>query len=248
MLSKSKTTELRKLLQKKYREETGLFIVEGGKSVDELLRSSLTVKGIWATDTWLSAHPQLSVAAEAVTEVELARISALTTPQQVLAVACAPRYAVADFDTSAGAILLDGIRDPGNLGTIIRTADWFGFRQVVCSTDCVEFTNPKVIQATMGSFARVAVFSADLPAFLRGSTARVFGTFLQGRPIEEVTFRRDDLLVIGNEGRGITEPVARCVTDQVHIPSYGGTGDHAESLNASVAAAVAMYAMRRQML
>ena len=247
-ISKNKIAEIKKLAQKKFREESDCFIVEGTKSVGDLLRSKLKVVEVFATESWLAEHADLTknVNVVPVSETELERITALTTPQQVLAVAQRPHYSLADIDFADALLVLDGIRDPGNLGTIVRTADWFGFKQIVCSPDSVELTNPKVIQATMGSFSRMKVLYLNLPDFLKNAKikGKIYGTFMQGRSIETVDFQQNDVLIIGNEGKGISAEVEKLVTDKIHIPSFAHSADHAESLNASIAAAVVMYRFR----
>ena len=237
--------EVRRLAQKKFREETGLFIVEGTKSVLDLLHSELAVETVYALPLWLEEHADdlRGVTCESVSESELERISCLTTPQQVLAVAVRPEPSLDDLNFGRTLLMLDGIRDPGNLGTMVRTADWFGIRQVVCSPDCVELTNPKVVQATMGSFARVKVVYTDLPELLASGrvTGNVYGTFMEGEPLKEAAFRAGDVLVIGSEGKGISPDVAARVTRRVSIPAGVHSGERAESLNASIAAAIVMY-------
>ena len=247
MISKNKISELKKLSQKKFRAESGLFIVEGTKSVCDLLASSLPVEELFATEAWTEAHrAELShVPFTVVTPAELERITALSTPQAVLAVVRTPHFTPADLDFADALLVLDGIRDPGNLGTILRTADWFGFRQVLCSEDCVEWTNPKTVQATMGSFTRVKVVYAHLPECLSQVQGRIFGTFMQGEAIQSVDFQKNDVLVIGNEGKGISPEVEQCVQHRISVPLVERGTVHAESLNASIAAAIVMYEFRR---
>ena len=247
MISKNKISELKKLSQKKFREERGLFVVEGTKSVCDLLASSLPVEDLFATEAWTEAHrAELShVPFTVVTPAELERITVLSTPQAVLAVVRTPHFTTADLDFEDALLVLDGIRDPGNLGTILRTADWFGFRQVLCSEDCVEWTNPKTMQATMGSFTRVKVVYAHLPECLSQVQGRIFGTFMQGEDIQSVDFQKNDILVIGNEGKGISPEVEQCVQHRISVPLVERGAAHAESLNASIAAAIVMYEFRR---
>lgn len=247
MISKNKISELKKLSQKKFREEWGLFVVEGTKSVCDLLASSLPVEDLFATEAWTEAHrAELShVPFTVVTPAELERITALSTPQAVLAVVRTPHFTTADLDFGDALLVLDGIRDPGNLGTILRTADWFGFRQVLCSEDCVEWTNPKTVQATMGSFTRVKVVYAHLPECLSQVQGRIFGTFMQGEAIQNVDFQKNDILVIGNEGKGISPEVEQCVQHRISVPLVKRGTAHAESLNASIAASIVMYEFRR---
>ena len=249
MISKNKISELKKLSQKKFREERGLFVVEGTKSACDLLASSLPVEELFATEAWTEAHrAELShVPFTVVTPAELERITALSTPQSVLAVVRTPHFTTADLDFEDALLVLDGIRDPGNLGTILRTADWFGFRQVLCSEDCVEWTNPKTVQATMGSFTRVKVVYAHLPECLSQPQVqgRIFGTFMQGEAIQNVDFQKNDILVIGNEGKGISPEVEQCVQHRISVPLVERGTAHAESLNASIAASIVMYEFRR---
>ena len=247
MISKNKISELKKLSQKKFREERGLFVVEGTKSVCDLLASSLPVEELFATEAWTEAYRAelLHVPFTVVTPAELERITALSNPQAVLAVVHTPRFTPADLDFGDALLVLDGIRDPGNLGTILRTADWFGFRQVLCSEDCVEWTNPKAVQATMGSFTRVKVVYAHLPECLSQVQGRIFGTFMQGEAIQNVDFQKNDVLVIGNEGKGISPEVEQCVQHRISVPLVECGTSHAESLNASIAAAIVMYEFRR---
>ena len=244
MISKNKISELKKLSQKKFRAESGLFIVEGTKSVEDLLASSLPVEELFATTSWLQAHHgQLAgITAVEVTDTELERITALSNPQAVLAVVRTPHFTPADLDFEDALLVLDGIRDPGNLGTILRTADWFGFRQVLCSEDCVEWTNPKTVQATMGSFTRVKVVYAHLPECLSQVQGRIFGTFMQGEPIQNIDFQKNDILVIGNEGKGMRRLTRENCDLLIKIPMVGKIN----SLNASVAAAVLMYEIFRR--
>ena len=248
MLSKAKISSIRKLAQKKFRDEAGVCIVEGTKSVLDLLRSSLEVRELYATPAWKATYGGAAgcVRCEEVTAEELERISCLTTPQDVLAIAELPRPDIRQLSFHEPILVLDGIRDPGNMGTIIRTADWFGIRQVVCSPDSVELANPKTIQATMGSFTRMKVFYTDLPNFLSDKRieGEIYGTFMEGTDIRQTVCAANSVIVIGNEGKGISPEVAQCITKKIHIPSGAPAGDHAESLNASIAAAIVMYWMR----
>ena len=244
MLSKNRISQIRKLHARKFRDESGMFLVEGYKSVEMLCSSDFIIEEIFATknalrdnDSWLEAHHPTVISEE-----EMSRISTMQTPPELLAVAC-QRQTLPDIPSDRPIIVLDHISDPGNLGTIVRTADWFGIRHIVCSPNCVEFYNPKVIQATMGSFAHVYVHRTDLTSFLERESVhrRVLGTFLNGEDIGLFEFRSNDLVVIGNESNGISEEVSRTVTHRITIPSHAQSRDTAESLNAAVAAAVVMY-------
>lgn len=246
MLTKNRISDIKKLSQKKFREERGVFIVEGTKSVLDLLNSQLVVKEIFTIDSWFKEHAMAipgNVVVEIVKESELARITCLKTAQDVLAIAQCPVFDIANIDVRQPVLLLDGIRDPGNLGTIIRTADWFGFRQIVCSPDCVEFTNPKVVQATMGSFSRMQIYYTDLSVFLEknGKNRTVYGTFMEGTDIAKVDFCATDYLVIGSEGSGISDKILPFIDEKIHIPSFAHSLQKAESLNVSIATAVVLY-------
>lgn len=247
MISKSKISEIRKLHQKKFRQERQLFLVEGEKSVHDLLESTLRVAEIFATEAWFSAH-EADVAARGLTcnvlsISELERISCFTTASPVIALVHAPSWALSDLDARAPILVLDDIRDPGNLGTIIRTADWFGVSQIVCSENTVELTNPKTIQATMGSFGRVKVCYTALLPFLQSQRGqrKIYGTFLQGTDIQQVSFSNNDIIVIGSESNGISDALQSVIDARIHIPSPRRSGDKAESLNAAIATAIVLY-------
>lgn len=247
MISKNRISQIRKLHAKKFRDESGLFLVEGYKSVEMLCASDFVVVEIFATGNaltdnaeWLEQHrPSL------ITVEEMARISTMQTPPELLAIA-RQRQTLPDIPADQPVLVLDHISDPGNLGTIVRTADWFGIRHIVCSPDCVEFYNPKVIQATMGSFTHVYIHRTDLPSFLKreSSRRRILGTFLNGESIGQFNFQSSDIVVVGNESNGISPEVAATVTNRITIPSVAQGRDTAESLNAAVAAAVVMFQWR----
>lgn len=246
MISKNRISQIRKLHTKKFRDESGLFLVEGYKSVEMLCASDFEVEEIFATENaltdnaaWLSSHSPTLVTAE-----EMSRISTMQTPPELLAIAL-QRQSLPDIPAEQPVLALDHISDPGNLGTIIRTADWFDIQHIVCSPDCVEFYNPKVVQATMGSFTHIHVHYRSLPEFLEQESTRrrILGTFLGGEDIRRFEFNRNDILVIGNESNGISAEVASTVTHRITIPTAAQGRDTAESLNAAVAAAVVMFRM-----
>ena len=247
MLSKNRISQIRKLHAKKFRDEDGLFLVEGYKCVEMLCASDFVVEEIFATEnairenaSWLKNREITTVTAE-----EMSRISTMQTPPELLAIAqqCTN---LPEIPNNLPVLALDHISDPGNLGTIIRTADWFGIQHIVCSPDCVELYNPKAIQATMGSFAHVYVHKRPLAAFLRDESAhrRILGTFLNGTDIRTLDFQSSDIVVIGNESNGISDEVAQTVTQRITIPSAVQGRVTAESLNAAIAAAVVMFAWR----
>ena len=241
MVSKNTISRIRKLHTKKFRDESGLFLVEGYKSVEMLSRSDFLVEEIFATENAVADNAAwlANLSPTLVTADEMSRISTMQTPPELLAIA-RQRSEVQGVPDSEPLLVLDHISDPGNFGTIVRTADWFGIRHIVCSPDCVEFYNPKVIQATMGSFAHIRVHRCELVPFLqKAGDRRILGTFLNGVSLNEFQFQKRDIVVIGNESNGISAEVAQTVTHRITIPAAESCA--AESLNAAVAAAVVMY-------
>ena len=247
MISKNRISQIRKLHAKKFRDESGLFLVEGYKSVEMLCSSDFEVEEIFATENALSDNALWlkGLSPNLITTEEMSRISTMQTAPELLAIA-RQRQSLPEIPADLPVLALDHISDPGNLGTIIRTADWFGIRHIVCSPDCVEFYNPKTIQATMGSFTHVCVHKRPLATFLEqeSSHRRILGTFLNGESIGQFDFQSSDIVVIGNESNGISPEVAATVTHRITIPSASQGLDTAESLNAAVAAAVVMYRWR----
>lgn len=246
MLSKNRISQIRKLHARKFRDESGLFLVEGYKCVEMLCASDYDVEEIFATEEAIADNGWLSVKEVTVATVaDMARISTMQTPPELLAIA-KQRPDTQDIPEDKPILVLDHISDPGNLGTIVRTADWFDIRHIVCSPDCVEFYNPKVIQATMGSFTHVLLQKRPLVPFLTEVSRhrRVLGTFLSGQRINEFTFQENDVVVIGNESNGISAEVAQAITHRITIPSAAQGRETAESLNAGIAAGVVMYRWR----
>ena len=237
-ISKNELRQVRALAQKKFRDETGLFVVEGEKMVAEALESGFEVVSVYRRDD--------------IGEEAMARLSSLSSPSPALAVVRQP--APVPFKASKGLFLaLDGIRDPGNLGTILRIADWFGIDGVIASPDTVELYNPKVVQATMGAIFRVPFHRQDIPAFCRSvlaSGGHVYGTFLDGKNL----YQRDldcgteapSVIVIGNESNGISPATAACVSDRLFIPPYPSDDPGSESLNAAIATAITVAEFRRR--
>lgn len=258
MLSKNQIKHITSLQQKKFRELNNEFLVEGEKSVAEALVSNYAVKAIFATGDWLIQNDKLIKSfiesIQEITPEELSRISQLTTPNKVLAIATIPEIKKCDesiFDDIV--LVLDNIRDPGNLGTIIRTADWFGIHTIVCSEGCVEAFNPKVVQATMGSVFRTNLFYLNLKEFLQSAPAdiMIYGCLLDGDNIHTTHLQSPAIIVIGNESKGISEELLPLINVRLQIPSYPSTSSienagRAESLNASLANAIVCYEFRRQ--
>lgn len=237
MLVKSQIKYIQSLGQKKYRDEAGLFIAEGNKLVNECLAEIPShVLQVYATEKWITSNPAKKPdGLIMVTESEMERISQLTTPGPVLAVVKKMVMPVS-LEWNENIILaLDTIQDPGNLGTIIRIADWFGVGQIVCSHDCADLYNPKVVQATMGSLTRVKVIYTDIAALLAAEDGIiVYGAVLDGQDITTIPKPVKGIIVIGNEARGISENVLQLVNRKITISRKG----RAESLNAAVATGI----------
>jgi RNA methyltransferase, TrmH family len=242
-LTKAEIARLRSLQDKKHREALGLFVVEGEKVVGELLAAKFPFVELYATEAWPgSGRASSPNEPRLISAVEMARLSHYPTPSSVLAVGRIDRAPLAPGALNRGLTLaLDGIQDPGNVGTLLRIADWFAFDRVVLSPDCADLFSQKVINASMGSFARVASHTAPLAEALAGCTALVLGCDLAGDNVHTLSPLRNAVVVIGSEGRGLSPAVAACVTRRVTIPKFGG----AESLNAAVAAAIVCDNLRR---
>ena len=237
---KADLTRLRSLQDKKHREATGCFVVEGEKVIGELLAAGFPFAELYATAEW-SGRPG-TPAVQTVTPEEMARISHFPTPAPVLAVGRITRTPLPAGALGQGLTLaLDGIQDPGNVGTLLRLADWFGLARVLLSPDCADLFSQKVINASMGSFARVTVHTGPLPEALAGCPVPMLGCDLQGTDVHTLPGLPAAVIVVGSEGRGLSPAVKSLVTQLVTIPRYGG----AESLNAAVAASIVCDNLRR---
>jgi len=248
MITKAQVKLVRSLQQKKFRDQTGYFVAEGDKCIEELKKSFELV---------------LYCSASNATPTEIEQMSSLRTPQGSIAVfrqrldSPIPRFT--DSPTPQLTLALDGIQDPGNLGTIIRTADWFGVRDIVCSLDTADCYSPKVVQATMGALARVRVHYLDLPQWLSDCRSQdagcreIYGTLLDGQDMYEVLQKNlqptachlSPVIVMGNEGNGISEAVRPLITCPVRIPSYPKDAETSESLNVAIATAIILAEFRR---
>jgi TrmH family RNA methyltransferase len=243
MLTKAGIQRLRSLRDKKHREALGLFVVEGEKVVAELLAAKFPFEEIYATAKWPGlAHVGVGPTFFAISEADMARASHFPTPSSVLAVGKIARPPLPKGALDRGLTLaLDGVQDAGNVGTLLRIADWFGLDRVVLSPDCADIFHQKVINASMGSFARVPLYPADLAAVLATTRAPVLGCALAGDDVHGLKPRRDAVIVIGSEGQGLSPAVQARVTQFITIPRFGS----AESLNAGVAAAIVCDNLRR---
>lgn len=248
-ISKNQIKYIRQLEQKKYRRREGLFVAEGTKVVGDLL-AYYQPHTIFATAEWLARNKRDWKMIQEVTDEELQRLSFLQHPQQVLALFPIPRQSDNPSlrrDRKALTLALDGIQDPGNLGTIIRLADWFGIRDIICSEDTADAWNPKVVQATMGSISRVNIIYLNLPQFIDSlpHDYPVYGTLLDGDNIYTRPLTPHGLIVMGNEGNGISPEVRIRVNHRLYIPSFR-PDDTAESLNVAIATAITCSEFRRR--
>lgn len=246
MISKNQIKFIRSLELKKNRKRESLFVAEGPKVIEELLKLK-TPHTIIATKEWIDNNPKISNVIE-VSERELESASLLKTPQQVLALfGIETTVQDLNIDNNKLYLALDGIQDPGNLGTIIRIADWFGIDTIYCSNETVDVYNPKVIQATMGSIARVKVVYTDLCNLISNLSDEmpVYGTFLDGSDIYKKELTPNGIIVMGNEGKGITKELKSLITNKLLIPSFS-IGDTAESLNVAIATAITCSEFKRR--
>jgi TrmH family RNA methyltransferase len=243
MISKNCIKHINSLEKKKFRLESGTFIAEGAKTVAEILRSEMKIKTVFALKSWISENAVAfkGVDTEEISVDEMKKISLLQTPSPVLAEVFFKPEKTLFLDSKKLYLCLDSVRDPGNFGTIIRIADWFGIDGIIASNDCTDLYNPKTIQASMGSAFRVEVFYADLTAVLQEACKKnipVYGTFLEGENIYKEKLSKNGIIVLGNEGHGILEGTKKYITKKIFIP-FGADKDRApESLNVSAATAV----------
>lgn len=251
MISKNVIKQIKSLEQRKFRKLEGKFIAEGNKLVEDNL-SAMKCFRLVATAEWWQQHSYARSLAEECIEVtreEMERTSLLQTPQDVLAVFYIPEHSSITLHSSSLVLALDSIQDPGNMGTIIRLCDWFGIHDIICSTTTVDCYSPKVVQATMGAIARVSVHYIDLPAYLqeaRNKGISVYGTFLEGTNIYDTELSEGGIIVMGNEGKGISPEVEAVVNKKLNIPSYPADSETSESLNVGIATAITVAEFRRR--
>ena len=238
MVTKNQIKLVVSLKQKKYRSQHGLFVVEGEKLVDELLNADLKPYQIFVDDAGLALK---FGQAELVSGKTLKQMSNLTHPSGILGVFRMKDSK--DLNLEDWVVALDAVRDPGNLGTIIRLCDWFGIGQLVCSADTVDCYNPKVLQATMGSIARVKVIYTELESFLAKSEVPIYGAYMDGEPVYGSNLPEKGILVMGNEANGVSDEVGKFITHKIAIPQFGAAT--AESLNVAMATAILLNEIRR---
>ena len=242
MISKSQIKLITGLGQKKYRQRHGLFIVEGIKGIKEFLGSRFAVRQIYVLAEDVTKLESAKV--EIINEKELRKISLLKNPQRALALFEIPENIQNSSSGEGLTLMLDDVRDPGNLGTIIRLCDWFGITRLVCSEKTVDCYNPKVVQASMGSLGRVEVVYASLCNYLGENKLPVYGAFMDGKNLYTETLPTDAILILGNEANGISKITEAFVNHRISIPQYGA--QTAESLNVATAGAILMSAWRGQ--
>lgn len=239
MVVKSQIKFIKNLQLKKYRSQNKLFVVEGIKTVRELLDSSLKVYKIYVTDSSILGRKGNYI--EVVSEADLKKMSGLSTPNKVLGVFHIPVPRPLDF--SDWVLALDDVRDPGNLGTIIRLCDWFGIRSLICSSNSVDCYNPKVLQATMGSISRINIVYGDLQRVLNNSEVPIYGAFMDGAEVYKEKFPQGGILVMGNEANGVSEAIGALIEKKISIPQFGPKTT--ESLNVATATAILLNEIRR---
>ncbi|MCH7689915.1 MAG: RNA methyltransferase [candidate division Zixibacteria bacterium] len=242
MISTAQIRFLSSLKIKKYRQKNNAFVGEGEKVASELLGSGMAILNVFAISDWVEMNDNLlngiNDKVNEVTDKELKKASFLKTPNKVIVVAEIPKPEISKIHKEAFTIVLDNMSDPGNMGTIIRIADWFGINDIVCSSSCVDAYNPKVVQGTMGSIARVNLHYTDLEAFfLKYKGIKVYGAIMQGRALQEYSSADPGFILIGGESDGIDPGLDKFITDPVTIPGSGS----AESLNAAVATGIVVH-------
>ena len=253
MLSKQVTKIVQNLEKKKFREKYNLFKTEGEKLVDELLHSSLKIHTIIGSPDWIAAHQSLlsGIPVHEADEREMHGISNFQSLPEVIALAEIPRYTFQEPEICRSlSLVLNGIQDPGNLGTILRVADWFGIRHVFCDRDCAGAYNSKTVQASMGAVFRVKSFYTDLSVLLKQFRGKgnfpIFGTFLDGENIYRAPLARQGFIVMGNEGKGISAEMEALTDCKLTIPNFANTPESTESLNVGVATGIILSEFKRR--
>ena len=254
MLSKNKIKLIQSLDSKKIRLETGLFIIEGDKMVAEIMNSAFSIDSLLATSAWFEKHNTSNLAkckdVAVVTQEELIRCSFLKSPQQALCLVRIPQYTLEpDSFRNNLSLLLDTVQDPGNLGTIIRIADWFGIGQIVCTPQTADAYNPKVVQSTMGAIARVKIFyqpMQEVLPLLKSQNIPIYGTALDGENIYTTSLKPEGCIMMGNESKGINPLFTPYLSHKLFIPFFPPGHQHSESLNVSIATGIICAEFRRQ--
>ena len=246
MISKNQIKFIRSLQLKKHRDTHNCFVVEGEKIVDEIIKSDFSIYQIFATKGWLLSNPNI-VAEQTykISEKELSRISQQNTPNKVVAIVSKPTLDLSITALTKGlTLILDEIKDPGNLGTIIRVCDWFGVEQIICSKNSVDIYNSKVVQSSMGSLVRVMVYYADIEDVINQlpSDFPIYGACIDGKNISDIIIEKEALLIMGNESFGISDKVSLLIKKRIEIPRKR---EGAESLNIAIATSILLHEFRR---
>ncbi|MCP4522673.1 MAG: RNA methyltransferase [Candidatus Gracilibacteria bacterium] len=243
MISKEKQKYIRLLHSKKGRQSESKFLVEGGKNIEELLQSDFKVSFLYLTEKCVLKYGEKLKNREYIicSEKDIQKSTSLSSNDMGIAIVECKDQKLPDDFTDELILVLDTINDPGNLGTIIRIADWYGIKNIFCSHETVDFYSPKVISSTMGSFGRVNIIKTDLVDFLSTYKNTIYGAYLDGKSIHDSTFDNTGCIVIGNESHGISESLGQYITKKITIPRFGG----AESLNAGVATAIILDNFKR---
>ena len=251
MISKNQIKIIRSLERKKCRLEHGMFVAEGKKLISALLDTFECCSIYETCDTFASLGLNLTCPIESISSMQLEQISLMRQPQGEVALFRTKQYDIYQLKVSADQLILalDGVQDPGNMGTIIRTADWFGIHDIVCSANSADMYNPKVVQATMGALSRVRIYYTDLEEWLKGiKKVPIYGTLLTGRNMYDVPLSAGGIIIMGNEGNGISEGVRQEITTPLLIPNYPQGEPTSESLNVGIATALVCSEFRRRMV
>lgn len=245
MFTKGQANQIKLLHDKKYRQKTGLFLVEGEKSVAETLASDYEIKTLLATKPFSVKYQKIiknkKINCEIVESGEIEKVSTLESNNSALAIVKQKNDTILIPEADEITLALDNIRDPGNFGTIIRIADWYGIRKIIASLGTVDLYNSKVISATKGSFTRVNIYYTDLKNFLTETKTPIFGSFLSGENVHQLNFPKGGILLVGNESNGIDAEIEKLITRKITIPAYG----RAESLNVAIATAILLDNWKR---
>ena len=250
MLTANDIKHIKSLQQRKFRKEYGLFVAEGSKLIEDLLCSNIEINAVYHTTKWSSYQTCKNIPFTQISEKEMGRISNLSTPPEVIALGYIPikEVDIGLLKTSL-TLVLDTVQDPGNLGTIIRLADWFGITNIICSPTSADAFAPKVIQATMGAIARVNVYYANLEDVILKATSlgiQSYGTFLDGNNIYSSNLSPEGIIVMGNEGNGISHGVEKLISHRLTIPNFSKGNETSESLNVAMATAIVCSEFKRR--
>ncbi|WP_010181261.1 TrmH family RNA methyltransferase [Aquimarina agarilytica] len=244
MVSKNQKKLIRSLKQKKYRKQHGLFVVEGIKVIREFLNTHYVLKNLFVLNAEVHLFHEIEEKKrQVVSELELSQLSFLTTPQKAVAVFEIP-VAKTEVKHEGLQVVLDDVKDPGNLGTIIRLCDWFGVERLICSNETVDCYNPKVVQATMGSLTRISVIYTSISGYIKEADVPVIGAFMDGENVYQATLPKKGLLIMGNEANGISATIEKEITQKIAIPRFGVI-QQTESLNVATATAILLSEFRR---